>query len=312
MYPTLGATGLLDRQNDLRADRDHIDAALAAETSRFFVLAGNRPIVDSDADRQNTSLRWFSRQELDTMGVSLMETLYLGDDPSSGAAQFAVLITEHFARHAPEAGGRLAPAVDLRSIASQGSMEERELALAAQAVGLRNWHDESRCCGRCGGSMSIKNGGWKRRCWACKNEAFPRVDPVVIMAVTFEDKLLLAHEERFPDTMYSTIAGFVEPGDDVFHAVRRETKEEVGIDVGEVLFIGSQPWPFAHSLMIGCIGRASSSEITINTNEITHARWFDRDEVTSMVKHQHAEGLWVPGPHSMAHALILHYLEETA
>lgn len=160
--------------------------------------------------------------------------------------------------------------------------------------------------------MSMKNGGWKRRCWACKNETFPRVDPVVIMAVTFEGQLLLAHEDRFPDTMYSTIAGFIEPGDDVFHAVRRETMEEVGIEIGEVEFQGSQPWPFAHSLMIGCMARAKSDKIAINPNEVSDARWFSRDDVTSMVNHTHAEGLWVPGQHSMAHMLIQHYLAETA
>ncbi|MEL7050106.1 MAG: NAD(+) diphosphatase, partial [Pseudomonadota bacterium] len=104
----------------------------------------------------------------------------------------------------------------------------------------------------------------------------------------------------------------VEPGDDIYHAVRRETLEEVGIEVGEVDFHDSQPWPFPHSLMIGCIARALSDKIVVNTNEIETARWFSRDEVEQMLAHRHPEGLWIPGKQSMANALIARYLKETA
>lgn len=312
MPPILGASTHLNRQSDLRTDKDHVEALLTAPETRFFVLAGNKPVVDTTDDKTRCSLRWFSRQTLDTLGVPVMDTLYLGENPETSAAQFALLITEHFARHAPDAGDRLMSYTELRSIAARGAMEPVELALAAQAVGLRNWHENSRCCGRCGGSMSMKNGGWKRRCWACKNETFPRVDPVVIMAVTYGDKLLLASEERFPDDMVSTIAGFVEPGDDIFHAVRRESMEEVGLEIGEVSFVDSQPWPFPHSLMIGCMARANSDVITINPNEVADARWYGRDEVAQMVNHQHPKGLWVPGRQSMANTLIRRFLEETA
>lgn len=310
--PTLGATSLLNRKSDLRHDRDQVEALLSEANTRFFVIAGGKLVVDSNADRSESAIRWFSRADLDTMGVPMMDTLYLGEDDDSNAAQFAVIITDHFARHAPDAGDRLMPTVDLRSLASQGAMSSEQLGLAAQAIGLRNWHEASRCCGRCGGSMSMKNGGWKRRCWACKNEVFPRVDPVVIMAVTHGDKLLLAHEERFPDTMYSTIAGFIEPGDDIAHAVRRETMEEVGVEVGDVVYCDSQPWPFPHSLMIGCMARATTDAITINPREVDDAKWFSRDDIAKMLDRTHPDGLWVPGAQSMANTLIRHYLDETA
>ncbi len=312
MPPTLGATTHLDRLADFRADAEHIEALLVAPDTRFIVLAGPRPVIDTTPDRTVAKLRWFSREDLEGMGVPMMDTLLLGKDPQTGAAQFAVIITEHFARHAPDAGDRLMPTIDLRSLASQGVMDGTELGLAAQAVGLKNWHEEQRCCGRCGGSMSMKNGGWKRRCWACKNEVFPRMDPVVIMAVTKGDKIMLAHEDRFPETMYSTIAGFIEPGDDVFHAVRRETMEEVGLEVGEVEFVGSQPWPFPHSLMIGCMARATTDDIKVNTKEVADAQWFEREDVALMVERKHPGGLWVPGKHSMANTLIRRFLEETA
>jgi len=232
MQPILGPTSHLDRLSDQRSDRDHMDALMDADTSRYFVLAGGKPVVDSNEDRTGGNLRWFSRSDLDAMGVPMMEVLFLGLEPGDGHALFAVSVTEHFARHAPEAEGRLLPPVDLRSLAAQGSLSEQELGIAAQAVALHNWHEENRCCGRCGGSMSPRNGGWKRRCWACKNEVFPRMDPVVIMAVRHGDKILLAHEERFPESMFSTIAGYVEPGDDIINAVRRETMEEVGLRAG--------------------------------------------------------------------------------
>ncbi|MEM1371487.1 MAG: NAD(+) diphosphatase [Pseudomonadota bacterium] len=312
MHPFLGATTTLDRQSDLRADSDYIDSCLTAPDSRFFVVAGAKLVIDSTDDRSKTSLRWFSKATLDKMGVPLMDTVFLGQEPKTNVARFAVLITEHFARHAPNADGKLQPHVELRSLASQGSMPVEDLQLAAQAIGIRNWHEETRCCGRCGGSMTNKNGGWKRRCWACKNEIFPRIDPVVIMAVTHGDKLLLAHEDRFADTMYSTIAGYLEPGDDIEHAVRRETLEEVGLTVGEVSYHGSQPWPFPHNLMIGCMAEAIDADIVVNPNEVVAARWFGVDEVQQMLAHKHPEGLWVPGQQSMAHTLITRFVQDHA
>lgn len=310
MFPTLGATAHYDRLSELRRDRAYMEELVNADTSRFFVLAGGKPIINSNEDRTEASIKWFERDVLQDLGLPFADAILLGSDPDTGHARFALPLTEHLARHAPGADEHFEHIVELRSLASQGVISSDELSLIGQAVALANWHEETRCCGRCGGSMSNRDGGWKRRCWACKNEIFPRVDPVVIMAITDGKRLVLGHEERFPEKMYSTLAGFVEPGDDIAHAVRRETEEEVGLKVGDVRFVGGQPWPFPHSLMIGCIAMAPPEELKINTSEIADARWFTRDDVEAMVSKTHAEGLWTPGKQSMAHALIETFLKE--
>lgn len=308
MTPTLGPATGLDRASDRRSDRDYMDGLLGADNVRFLVMANGKPVVVSDAARTHSAIRWFSGKQVSEMGLAIHEAVFLGVEPKSGAGCFAVATTEHFARNAPVAKELLDPIVDLRSLAAQGTMAQEELALVAQAVSMANWHDNHRCCGRCGGSMSNKDGGWKRRCWACGNEAFPRMDPVVIMAVSDGERIVLAHEERFPDKMFSTIAGYVEPGDDIVHAVRRETLEEVGLEVGDVELVGSQPWPFPHSLMLGCTAHAPAAELKVNTNEVAEARWFSREEAGQMLAGKHPDGLWLPGSQSMAHMLISRFV----
>ena len=185
-------------------------------------------------------------------------------------------VTEHRTRHVPGAIEKLRPIVDLRSLAMQGIMSPEELSLCGQARALAQWHENARCCGHCGGTTLVKDGGWRRKCWACGLEWFPRTDPVVIMLITDGERCLLAHEHRYGDKMYSTLAGFIEPGEDIEHAVRREVLEETNIKVGEVKYHSSQPWPFPHSLMLGCIGQAETTDITIDSGEIAEARWFSR------------------------------------
>jgi NAD+ diphosphatase len=129
------------------------------------------------------------------------------------------------------------------------------------------------------------------------------------MLITHGGRCLLGHEHRFTARLYSTLAGYVEAGDDIEHAVQREIKEEAGIEVGEVRYIASQPWPFPHSLMIGCWGAALSDKIALDTNELSDARWFTREEATSMLTSAHPEGLMVPPPISMAHTLIRAFVD---
>lgn len=304
MTPTLGPATGLDRASDRRSDREYMDGLLSADNVRFLVMANSKPVVISDAERTHSAIRWFTGKQVADMGLAVHEAIFLGIDPQSGAGHFAIATTEHYARNAPVAKELLSPIVDLRSLAAQGTMQAEELAVVSQAVSMANWHDNHRCCGRCGGSMTNKDGGWKRRCWACGNEAFPRMDPVVIMAVTDGERIVLAHEERFPDKMFSTLAGYVEPGDDIEHAVRRETLEEVGLEVSDIELVGSQPWPFPHTLMLGCIARAPAQELKVNTREVAEARWFSREEAAQMLAGKHPDGLWLPGSQSMAHVLI--------
>jgi NAD+ diphosphatase len=314
MKPTLGATTLLDTQSGRRGDAAYLERLRAAPQALFLVLADQKPVIRSNAERTEAAIRWFTREDMQRFGLAVSEALFLGVDRGSGGGRFAIAVTEHRARNAPGALEVMRPIVDLRTLAMQGRMASSELSLLGQAKALAAWHENTRCCGHCGGTTLVKDGGWKRKCWACGQEHFPRTDPVVIMLVVdFErDRCLLGHEARFEEKMWSTLAGFIEPGEDIEIAVRRETFEEAGIRVGQVRFHSTQPWPFPHSLMIGCLGFAETIDIRIDPNEIQEARWFPRAEVALMLARTHPDGLFVPGQHAIARALITTFAEGKA
>jgi NAD+ diphosphatase len=311
MRPTLGAATLLDRQCHKRHDAAYLERLRAAPRAKFLVLADQKPVIRSNADRTEAAIRWLSREQLLDLGLPTADALFLGVDRGTGGGCFAVAVTEHRARNAPGGLEILRPIVDLRTLATQGAMSSEELSLLGQAKALAAWHENAHCCGHCGGTTLVKDGGWKRKCWACGQEQFPRTDPVVIMLIVDRagDRCLLGHEARFMDKMYSALAGFIEPGEDIDHAVRRETQEETGIEVSDVRFHSTQPWPFPHSLMIGCIGIAKTTELKIDPNEIQEARWFPRSEVKLMLEGKHPDGLWVPGKQAIARALITAFVE---
>jgi NAD+ diphosphatase len=304
--PTMAASSLLDRQSDKRADADYIAQKMNAADARFMVLADYKPVIWSNDERTDGGIRWFEREDLQKFGLPVQDAFFLGVVPETGAGRFAVAATEHRVRNAPGGLEKLRPIVDLRSLAMQGGAPSEELSLMGLAKALAHWHDNTRCCGVCGGSTMSRDAGWKRKCWACGQEHFPRTDPVVIMLIIDPsgDRVLLGHEARFMENMWSTLAGFLEPGEDIAHAVRREVWEEAGIRVGDVRFHSAQPWPFPYSLMLGCHGYAETTEINIDPNEILAARWFSREEIGQMLERTHPEGLWVPGQQAIARALI--------
>jgi NAD+ diphosphatase len=150
----------------------------------------------------------------------------------------------------------------------------------------------------------MKSGGWKRFCTSCEAEHFPRTDPVAIMMAVKGDKCVLGRQSRFPPGMYSCLAGFIEPGETIENAVRRELFEEAGVKTGAVRYLASQPWPFPGSMMIGCIAEALDDALVIDGEELEDARWFSRDEVISMIKGEHPDGLLAPQPIAIANAIM--------
>jgi NAD+ diphosphatase len=311
--PTVGATTMLDRLAQKRSDEAFIQSKLKEPATRILLLADLKPVIRSNAERTSAKLAWFSAEEIAGFGLPVADSLFLGVD-GAGVAHFVLAVNEHRTRHVPGAVEKLRPIVDLRSLAMQGSMSPEELSLCGQARALAQWHENARCCGRCGGVTLVKDAGWRRSCWACKTEWFPRTDPVVIMLVTNGERCLLAHEHRYAkmydQKMYSALAGFIEPGEDIEHAVRREVMEETSIRVGAVTYQSSQPWPFPHSLMIGCFGRAETTDITIDSGEIADARWFTRKDARLMLEKRHPEGFHVPGRQAIANVLIKRFVEE--
>jgi NAD+ diphosphatase len=298
----------LNRMGEKRRDEDWIIERRGADDTCFHVLVDQKPAVHSNPDRTNTTLRRFSRDDLAGFGIRADDAYFLGMHPD-GSACFVVSASQADAVHFTGGPDAIAPLVDMRTLAVQSDIAPDELTIIAQGRSLAAWHATHRCCGRCGGRTISRDGGWRRECWACGQNHFPRSDPAVIMLITHEGRCLLGSEPRFPDNMYSVLAGFVEPGDDIETAVRREIMEEVGVRVGRVDYIGSQPWPFPHSLMVGCWGEALSAELTLDPVEIKDARWFSREDVHQMMHRQHPEGLFVPPPISISHTLIRAFVE---
>jgi len=198
---------------------------------------------------------------------------------------------------------------DLRSIAVQGLGDADHLPPIAEAKAVLHWHTRHRFCPNCGAATRLTQGGWKRDCPQCKAEHFPRTDPVVIMLAIDGERCLLGRSPRFVPTMWSCLAGFVEPGEAIEDAVHRETKEEAGITCGRVAYFRSQPWPFPASLMIGCHAEALSRDIVVDHEELEDARWFSKDEIMSMLMRRHPGGLTTPPPVAIAHHIIRAWVE---
>ncbi|MBB1491757.1 NAD(+) diphosphatase [Paracoccus sp. MC1854] len=176
--------------------------------------------------------------------------------------------------------------VELRGVMSRLSPLEAELAATARA--LTGWHASHRFCAACGQPSEPRQSGWQRICPACSTAHFPRTDPVVIMLVVRGDRALIGRSPGWPEGMYSCLAGFIEPGETVEAAVRREVFEETRVRVGSVRYATSQPWPFPSSLMLGMVGEAESDEITLDPVELEDARWVSRDEMASVMAGTHA------------------------
>ncbi len=194
--------------------------------------------------------------------------------------------------------------LDLRSLAVAGALPQGELAILAQARSLLHWQTHHRFCANCGAQTEMRDAGYRRHCEACATDHFPRTDPVIIIAVTHGSRILLGRQSTWPEGMHSTLAGFMEPGETIEEAARREVFEEAGIRVGEITFHSNQPWPFPSSLMIGLIGEALTDDILIDPKELETACWFEEAEVRSMLDGTHAQGLKAPLPLAIAHHLI--------
>ena len=306
--PRIGNEQMLDRMAEKRADEGWVKDRLGNSESRFLMLVDLSLAIDSAPDRSDTQLRWYTAEQVEGLGIPLEDAFLLGNDADDKAV-FAVSLSPAQAANVPGGADALKPLVDLRSLAMQEALSPEELSLAGVGRALAAWHAITKCCGRCGGKTRTKDAGWKRKCWACGQEFFPRADPAVIVLITDGERCLLGHHKRYAHKFYSTLAGFVEPGEDVEACVRREMREETGIEIGDVTYLASQPWPFPHLLMLGCWAEALTTDLTLEEEELYDARWFTRDDVLKMLAGEHPEGFTVPGSHSIAYALIKSFVD---
>jgi len=287
----------IERRSEKRDD-DAVATALADPTARLYVFAGDRPVLRAGDARPPL----FALAEAEALGAERGKVILLGWTPDG--PRLAVTLPET----AVPDEARFTPA-DLRALAVEGALGAEQLGALAQARSLCFWHLRHGFCSVCGAPSEMKIGGYRRDCPSCGAQHFPRTDPVVIMLAVDGDRALLGRQTRFPPGMYSCLAGFVEPGETIEEAVRRETLEESGVRVGRVRYHSSQPWPFPSSLMIGCHAEAISTEVTPDEDELEACRWFERAEVRAMMAGTHPEGLTTPVPIAIAHHLIRAWAE---
>ncbi len=296
----------LDRWAEART-ADTLPDAMAHPEARFWGFAKGRVIVAfEDAPRG-----LLTHDELATFSPHTDRAVLLGYDGNAPRIAMPMAVDVEVPLPAPY------KAIDLRSLAMQGLLPEAELGQVAHGGSLLNWHSSARFCGRCGGPTEMRDAGAKRHCAKCARDTFPRTDPVVIMLIVSPDgeSCLLGRSPHFPPGMVSALAGFVEAGETLEMAVRRETFEESGLRVGAVTYHASQPWPFPHTLMIGCMGRALETDILRDETELEACAWYPRADVLDALAKGTPPGtgeLAMPMPLAIAHRLILDWAEGRA
>lgn len=275
-----GLSGAFDRCGASRTDDAWLDQTWSDPATRVVIFAGTRFAV---ADGR---VSWVPSSRA-PVGVKVL----LGVGP--GGPRFALFGDRDLDPGADSWAG-------LRE--AFGLVDTDELGLLMQAVGLAEWHFSYRHCPNCGGSLESQLAGHVLHCPDCGRDQFPRTDPAVIMLITDDDdRALLGRQPSWPEGRWSTLAGFVEPGESLEDAVRREVFEEAGVLVGEVAYAGSQPWPLPASLMLGFTGRATSTDIEVDGEEIQAARWFSREDA---LKGAEDGSLIIPPGISISRSLI--------
>jgi NAD+ diphosphatase len=292
----------LDRASNLRQDDAWVSEQLAAPSSRFLLVSRLEVLThSSDA----VALAWIDGTSCRGLECTATPVLLGLRD---GIAHFALDVSDA-ADVLPALAIEGAAFAEARGLAT--TLPAEDAGIVAQARALVDWHNRHRFCGACGSPTVPKKGGAQRQCESCGAQHFPRTDPVVIMVVWREDRCLLGRRRGRGAGAFSCIAGYIDQGETIEEAVRREVEEEVGLQVDKVVYQASQPWPFPSTLMIGCFAHATSFDAHVDEVEIEEARWFTRDDVCAAVAATNPE-LTIPGPVAIAHHLIRAWSEQKA
>jgi len=315
---TFGGGGI-DRAHQVRRDPARLAALLADPGAGVVVLWRGKPLIGAGADGDAAVLATIAprhpalaaaREGPAFLALTPDGSLWAQDistwEPEEGDLASIGAFLDPTEQHHPAlpSGHRFA---ELRACMTRLSAQDAELAATARA--LLGWHDTHRFCARCGVATAPATGGWQRDCAACGAHHFPRTDPVVIMLITQGNDVLLGRSPGWPAGMYWLLAGFVEPGETVEAAVRREVAEEAGVIVGAVGYLTSQPWPFPASLMLGCRGQALSRDITLDPVELESALWVSRERMAAIFA-GHDPDIRAPRHGAIAHFLLLKWLED--
>lgn len=291
-FPLVFADNGFDRLALRRADEGWLKAKLSDPATRFVPVAGEDNLLDPHGLPLLLDV-----QAAEPLRASVQATVLLGE--FRGHACFALGL----------AAGATLPAGTVRSnLRPQfGVLEDDALALLGYARAMTHWHAHNRYCGKCGAPTRSQRAGHELHCTRCGNILYPRVNPAVIVLVTQGERCLLGRQPEWAPQRFSTLAGFVEPGENLENALRREILEETNVRVGRVCYLRSQPWPYPASLMLSFRAEAESTGIHCNDGELAEARWFSRQEIATGLQ---AGGLSLSLPGSSSHALIREWFEE--
>jgi len=299
MIPFAGSP--LDRASEKRTDPKWIESKRRDPSSLILPMWRLEPFLlgreDSDPP---VELGLVQPERADSLAHGGAPCIFLGLDGDRAIFALDLSEADDPAKAGPLAGlGRFR---DARTAAQMVSL--KDAAIIGQAKAMIDWHQRHGFCPRCGAPTKMVDAGYRRLCDSCKAEHFPRVDPVVIMLATHGEACLVGRGKQFPPGMFSALAGFIEPGETVEEAVRRELMEEASLKVGAVSYYATQPWPFPSSLMIGCFAKAESREAKVDENELAEVRWIERSLARELIAGKHVEGLRVPPPIAIAYHLI--------
>jgi len=299
MIPFAGSP--LNRASEKRTDRNWIESKRHDPSSLVLPMWRLEPfLLEPEKSGSETELGLLRPGIVDSLASAGALCIFLGLD--GDRAVFALDVSEvgDPANVGPLAG--LGYFRDARMAAQM--VAHKDAAIIAQAKALIDWHQRHGFCPRCGAPTEMLDAGYRRLCGKCNAEHFPRVDPVVIMLATEGEACLVGRGKQFPAGMFSALAGFVEPGETIEEAVRRELMEEASVKVSEVNYYATQPWPFPSSLMIGCFAKAESRAAKADETELAEVRWIERGLARELIGGKQVNGLRVPPPIAIAHHLI--------
>lgn len=291
----------LNRASEKRTDSNWIESKRFDPSSLILPMWRLEPfLLGPEKSNPPIELGLVRSDVVESIAAAEAICIFLGLDEDRAIFALDVSDVEDPTKGRPLAG--LGHFRDARTAASMVSI--KDAALIAQAKAMIDWHQRHGFCPRCGASTKLMDAGYRRLCGKCKSEHFPRVDPVVIMLATEGEACLVGRGKLFPPGMFSALAGFVEPGETIEEAVRRELMEEASVKVGEVTYYATQPWPFPSSLMIGCFAKAESRDVKADETELAEVRWIERGAARELIEGKQVEGLRVPPPIAIAHHLI--------
>jgi len=305
MDKTVFTNNPLNRSSHLRNDIAWLDSIKKDLNTSYIVFSKGKPLIIPNQNPSNNSeIKFLNFNQISNLINNKTYVVFLG--LLNNKAYFGVDLSyiENIKENSQLIEG--SKFIDVRSIAPNLSTENA--GILAQTKSMIEWNSAYVYCSKCpGAKLENKDSGYKKLCNSCKTEYFPRVDPVVIMLPTYNDKCLLGRQKIFPPRMYSALAGFLEPGETIEEAVKREVQEESGLKVLDVKYKFTQPWPFPFQLMIGCLAGVEGDKFQLD-EELEDAIWLSREDLNRVFVGKSPQRIWIPPAMAIAHQLIIYWM----